>query len=112
MRFKGTEIATMAAAGLALVGAIISGLYTYVNRNRELDIRLVEIGIAVLRADPLKETSIEGARTWALDLIDANAGGVKFTRPARIDLLKGRLEFDDYDLGSYDTKPTRRQPSK
>jgi hypothetical protein len=32
-------------------------------------------------------------RKWALDLIDANAGGVKFSEEARAQLLKKPLDF-------------------
>lgn len=109
MRFDGTQMATMAAAGLALLGTVVNGFYTYSNRNRELDIKLVEIGIGILRADPQKETSIEPARAWALDLIDANAGRVRFSPEARAALLKQPL--DVYGYGSVDTYPDRMAPA-
>jgi hypothetical protein len=110
---KGTEIATMFAAGLALVGSLVSGFYTYANRSRELDIKLVEIGIGILRADPQKETSIEPARKWALDLIEANAG-VTFSADARAALLKQQLNFQPYgSIDTYDTAtPNRAIPPK
>jgi hypothetical protein len=108
MRFKGTEIATMVAAGLALIGAAISGFYTYANRNRELDIRLVEIGIGILRADP-KETNLKAARGWAVQVIE-DYSKVKFSEADRAALLEQPLLYrpatagtfyDDLDLGSY-----------
>lgn len=55
MRFKPTEIATIILAGIAFAGSVISAFYTFTNRNRELDIELVKVGIGILRADP-KET--------------------------------------------------------
>lgn len=56
----------------------------------------------MLRADPAKEPQAREAREWALDLIDANAGGVKFSPSARRELLEKRLNFDGgYDLGRY-----------
>lgn len=45
--------------------------------SEERNARLVEIGVGVLRADPAKDPQVAAARKWALDLIDANAGGVK-----------------------------------
>jgi hypothetical protein len=49
-----------------------------------------------------RKKQISAAREWALNLIDANSGGVKFSPEARAQLLKERLKFTRYD-GSYDT---------
>jgi hypothetical protein len=91
MRFDGTQIATMSAAGLALVGSLASGFYTYANRNRELDIRLVEIGIGILRADP-KETDLKAARGWAVQVIE-DYSKVKFSDADRAALLDKPLLY-------------------
>jgi hypothetical protein len=65
--------------------------------------RLVEIGVSVLRADPKKEPSALAARKWALDLIDANAGGVKFSPEARAALGEQALPgTGGYFGGGYD----------
>ena len=71
MPFKSTEIATIAVAGVALIGSVVSAFYTYANRNRELDIKLVEIGIGILRTDP-KGTDLASARAWAIQIIEDN----------------------------------------
>ena len=91
MRFKPTEIATIAVAGLALVGSVISAFYTYTNRNRELDIKLVEIGIGILRSDP-KETGLTAARGWAVQVIEENSR-VKFSNDDRQGLLQKPLLY-------------------
>ena len=75
----------------ALCIAAASIAFAVANFRRERNARLVEVGISVLRADPEKEPDIVSARQWALDLIDANAGGVKFTLEARQALLKQAL---------------------
>ncbi|WGJ16144.1 hypothetical protein QEV83_07845 [Methylocapsa sp. D3K7] len=62
---------------------------------------LVQIGINVLRVDPEKEKQISAAREWALNLIDANAGGVMFSPDARAQLLKNRLEIADVKWGNF-----------
>ncbi len=62
---------------------------------------LVQIGVNVLRADPDKEKQISEAREWALNLIDANAGGVTFSPEARAQLLKKRLEYADVRWGNF-----------
>src|ERR1700694_4491095 len=91
-----TEIVAIIAAGVACVGAIASAavpaLYNYTSRNRELDIRLVEIGIGILRADP-KETQTQGAREWAIDVIE-NHSGRKFSEAAKKELLDSKLGFE------------------
>lgn len=79
-------------AVVALVGTIITGFYTYTNRNRELDIELVKIGIGILRADP-KETQTKGARGWAIETIGLYSG-IKFSEEAKKELLEGKLSLE------------------
>jgi hypothetical protein len=69
---------------------MISAFYSYTNRNRELDIELIKIGIGILRADP-KETQTVGARTWAIEIIEKYSGN-KFSLEAKTELLKDRLD--------------------
>jgi hypothetical protein len=78
-------------ASLAFAGSIISAIYTYTSRNRELDIKLVEIGIGILRADP-KETGLTAARGWAVQVIEDNSK-VKFSPADRETLLLRPLLF-------------------
>jgi hypothetical protein len=91
MDFKSTEIATISVAGIALIGSVVSAFYTYANRNRELDIKLVEIGINILHADP-KGADLTPARAWAIQVIEDNSK-VKFTEPDRKSLLQKPLLF-------------------
>jgi len=76
---------------------------------------LVQIGVSVLRVDPDKEKQISAAREWALNLIDANAGGVKFSSEARAQLLREPLKYDgSYDstyTSSYDSTYTPNEPA-
>lgn len=91
MRFTATEAVSLGVATLAFIGSTTSAFYTYANRNRELDIKLVEIGIGILRADP-KETGLTAARAWALRVIEDNSK-VKFTDADRQTLLQRPLLF-------------------
>jgi hypothetical protein len=91
MRFKSTEIATIVVAGIAFIGSVVSAFYTYANRNRELDIKLVEIGIGILRADP-KGADLTPAREWAIQVIEDNSK-VKFNKEDRMSLLQKPLLF-------------------
>jgi|ERR1051326_3673070 hypothetical protein len=94
MRLKGTEIVSLCVAGIAFAGSLISAFYTYTNRNRELDIELVKVGIGILRADP-KEAQTNGAREWAIDLIETHSGR-RFSEQARNELLQYKLVYTEY----------------
>jgi hypothetical protein len=91
MRFKPTEIATIVVAGIAFVGAVVSAFYTYTSRNRELDIELIKLGVGILRADP-KETQTNGARGWAIDVIETYSRK-PFSAEAKRELLSSKLDY-------------------
>jgi hypothetical protein len=101
----------------ALIVAL-SGVYITVKtltEKRNAD--LVQIGVSVLRVDPDKEKQISATREWALNLIDANAGGVKFSQEARAQLLREPLKYGGgYDpyVGGYDPgdKPLPPRPGR
>jgi hypothetical protein len=113
------QLSITAASLCVAAGAITFAIKSMAD---ERNARLVEIGVGILRVDPEKESQVGAAREWALDLIDANAGGVRFSKDARMELLKKRLGFDlgfygggytDYgsydggytDYGSYSSRP-------
>jgi len=100
MPFKATEIVSLSVAVLAFAGSLTSAFYTYSNRNREMDIKLVEIGIGILRADP-KETGLTAARGWAVDVIE-HYSGLRFSDSDRATLLQRPLLFRP----TIDTQPT------
>jgi hypothetical protein len=91
MRIKAPEYISVVIAVIACAGAVVSAFYSYSNRNRELDIELIKIGIGILRADP-KETQTVGARTWAIQIIEKYSGQ-DFSQQAKNELLGGRLGF-------------------
>lgn len=92
----------MIVAGIALTGAIIATAFTYTDRNKEviakeaspqeLNARLVEIGIAILRADP-KEAQTNATREWAIKLIETHSGQ-PFSEQAKNELLNNRLKWE------------------
>jgi hypothetical protein len=103
---------TVTAAALCVAGAAV--IFTVRSMTEERNARLVEIGISVLRVDQAKNPQVEGAREWALDLIDANAGGVKFSPTARQALILGQFysepinDFAPY--GSANIYPDKKPP--
>ena len=80
---------TLTAMAVCVASAAIVYTVTAASEKRNAD--LVRIGVEVLRVDPKKETQVAAAREWALDLIDANAGGVTFSVDARESLLLSPL---------------------
>ena len=89
---------SITAASLCVAAAAI--IFAVKSMSDERNARLVEIGIGILRVDPVKESQVSAARHWALDLIDANAGGVKFSPEARFALLNHRLDYSEpFDYG-------------
>jgi hypothetical protein len=115
-------VATLTASVAAFIASLSFAVFSIKTWTAKRDADLVKIGVSVLRVDPEKETQIsEATREWALDLIDANAGGVKFSPEARAQLLKVPLKSTGpysggYDpgfaAGSFDTKPGKPNPPR
>ena len=72
---------SVSIAALAVTACAISFTVWTWREKRNAD--LVKTGVSILRVEPEKEKQISAAREWALNLIDANAGGVKFSPEAR-----------------------------
>ncbi len=85
---------SITAASLCIAAAAI--VFAVKAMEDERNARLVEIGIGILRVNPQKEGHITAAREWALNLIDKNSGGIKFSPEARAQLLRSRLEVDSF----------------
>jgi len=98
----------IAFCALCVSAAAISfAVYT---AREERNAHLVEIGVNILRADPKKEKSNPATREWALDLIDANAGGVKFSAQARSELLKNAITSAEEPAANVTFDPLRKRP--
>jgi hypothetical protein len=97
-----TSVMQMAITFLSLCIAAGAIIYAVKTTSDDRNARLVEIGVSVLRVDPQKEGHLTAARRWALDLIDANAGGVRFSSEARAGLLQKAFDLRPFD-SSWDT---------
>jgi hypothetical protein len=89
--------ATRSAWLLPLVGAIgvvggaaITGIFNYVSHKGDIDAKIIEIGVGVLRAEPTTETM--PLRDWGIDVIEKRAG-FKFTPEQKAALKKKSLPF-------------------
>src|SRR5207237_803221 len=86
-------VAMLTASVAAFIASLSFAVFSIRTWTAKRDADLVKIGVSALRVDPEKEKQISAAREWALNLIDANAGGVKFSPEARAQLLRKRLEY-------------------
>jgi hypothetical protein len=121
-----TSVMQMAITFCSLCIAAAAITYAIKASSEERNARLVEIGVGVLRVNPTKDVQVAAARGWALDLIDANSGGVKFSKEARQNLLEQRFEWlptvsggtswggadASLDTGSGGDDLSRKRPSK
>lgn len=80
----------LALAGIvgAVVGAAISAAFNYLSHQSDLDGKMVELSIGILKAEPKPET--EPLREWAIDAIDKR-GQFSFNAEQRAVLLKKQL---------------------
>ncbi|MGO9685866.1 MAG: hypothetical protein ACLPTZ_25400 [Beijerinckiaceae bacterium] len=83
---------------VAFLAALSGAWIALVSKDHELRIRLVEIGIGILRADP--KDDVTPARAWAIKVIQQNSG-VDFSEDEKNLLLhKPILDTGYYDIGS------------
>jgi hypothetical protein len=75
-----------------VLGAIVSGGFNYLSHQGDLDAKMIELGVAILRAEPTPETA--PLREWAIDVIDKKAK-FSFNEEQRSALLKKQLPFLD-----------------
>ncbi|MBO6759224.1 MAG: hypothetical protein JJ902_23075 [Roseibium sp.] len=86
--FVVTLVTVIAGSGIGTAGV------QYFSKDRELDIRMVEIGLSILRADPKEDDQISPARTWAIEVVERFSGQA----------------FDDEDKAALINQPIRTLP--
>ena len=82
-----------------LMGVLGGAWIALMTKDHELKIRLVEIGIGILRADP--KDDVTPARRWAIDVIQNNSG-VNFSEEEINLLLHKPIHSVDRTYGSTD----------
>jgi hypothetical protein len=82
----------LALAGVigAVAGALVTGAFNYLDHQRDLDAKMIELSVGILRSEPTPETT--PLREWAVDVIEKRAQ-FKFNAEARATLLKKQLPF-------------------
>jgi hypothetical protein len=78
----------------ALASAAVPAYFTATNRDKELNIEFVKLGLGILRADP-KEAQTNGAREWAVAIVEQYSG-MLFSPEARSELRQHQLRDAGY----------------
>lgn len=73
---KNTLISASVAAGITLLGTLTAAGLGYFNKDRELDIQMVHVGLSILRGEATTddEKTSEQARRFALNLLNEYSG--------------------------------------
>jgi hypothetical protein len=74
----------------AIAGAVVSGVFNYLSHRGDLDAKMIELSVGILRSAPSPETT--PLREWAIDVIDKRAR-FEFDEAQRAALLKQELPF-------------------
>jgi len=74
----------------AIAGAVVSGVFNYLSHRGDLDAKMIELSVGILRSTPTPETT--PLREWAIDVIDKRAR-FEFDEAQRAALLKQELPF-------------------
>jgi hypothetical protein len=74
------EAITVALIGL--IGVIVGSLLTYFVSSRDLDIKMIDIAVGLLKEDPAN-IKLQPARNWAVDIISYYSADVPLTEEAR-----------------------------
>jgi hypothetical protein len=99
-----TQTTTLVAvAGVlgTLLGATVSPLVNYLTNERQVDVKMLEIGLGILREPPKEDA--QTMRAWAIEIIEKSSGR-PFSEQQRDILLKkelavrGRIPPDDTEL--------------
>ncbi|GGE79041.1 hypothetical protein H1W37_19500 [Stappia taiwanensis] len=77
--------------GAFLGGGAVTGVFQWMAKRREHNIKMVEIGLAILREPPRKD-GISAARDWGIKLVEKYSG-VPFSKKAKEELLRHSLDI-------------------
>jgi hypothetical protein len=109
----GSSAWTVALVGIlgAVLGALVSGGFNYLAHQGDLDAKMIELSVGILRSEPTPETG--PLREWAIDVIDKRAK-FPFNAAQRAVLLTKQLPFlADWvfsDIPTIDRTKTRQAP--
>lgn len=99
-------VVPLMAAAFGAAATIATAMTGYFNKDKELNIQMLNIALGILREDP-KKSQIAAARGWAVDVIN-HSSPISISMEAREELIKNELKFGNnynfgYDNTYYDT---------
>ncbi len=80
----------LVGTGGAIFGSVVTGAFNYLGHRGDLDAKMIELSVGILRSEPRPET--EPLREWAIDVIGKRAR-FEFDVAQRSALLKKELPF-------------------
>src|SRR6266481_3183453 len=83
-------IGAIAGAIAVVAGAAITGAFNYFGHQGDLDAKMIELSVGILRSEPTPETT--PLHEWAIDVMEKRAP-FKFNMEQRAALLKKELPF-------------------
>lgn len=86
---SGLSIAVAGVVG-AVAGAVATGIFNYLNHAADIDAKMIELSVGILRAEATPET--RPLREWAIDVIGKRAA-FNFDEAQKAVLLKQELPF-------------------
>lgn len=78
---------------VALITTVVTQHYTATEKSRDQDIRMIEIGLSLVKPDPNVDPKQIGAREWAIDVME-RFSGVKFSDAARKSIVETSVPID------------------
>jgi hypothetical protein len=96
---SGWTVAFFAAIG-GIIGSLIIGYFNYAGHQGDLDAKMIELSVGILRTEPTPGTG--PLREWAIDVIDKRAK-FPFNEAQRSALLTKQLPFEpgDWFIGDF-----------
>ena len=89
MALKRDIILALGSAAIGAFSSLAVAGFGFVNKDRELDIQMLNIALGILREDP-KQSKISAAREWAIDVINISAP-VQINGDARQQLIDNKI---------------------
>jgi len=89
----------LVGTGGAIFGATVTGGFNYLSHRGDLDAKMIELSVGILRSEPRPET--EPLREWAIDVISKRAR-FEFDGEQRSVLLKKELPFKGVAEAQYE----------
>ncbi|UES40923.1 hypothetical protein [Roseibium aggregatum] len=80
-------VVPLMTALITVAGTVFVSHYGWIGKSRDQDIKMVELGIGILKADPRESDQTSPAREWAIRIVERYSGE-SFSKDDRTKLLE------------------------